>query len=307
LSKVKCICFFEKGGKQMIEVKNVAKQYKGKKAVDQVDFTVNKGEIFGFLGPNGAGKTTTIRMMIGLIKPSEGEIIIEGLNVLTDTKKVHERIGVVFELPNLYLKWSIRDNLKLFARLYRVENCNVNEIMESLQLLDKADVKVNSLSKGWKQRVLIARALLHSPKILFLDEPTSGLDPNTSRLIRDYILELKSKGTTIIIRTHDMNEADELSDRVGIMYNGTLAALDTPSNLKEKYGKDELLIEYLDGNVAKKVAMPLNSEETALFLSEKMSSHDHRSNRWFAQPYKGLILAASKDALKICQPRTITG
>ncbi len=257
----------------MIEVKNVSKIYKGTKAaVKDVSFSIKEGEIFGFLGPNGAGKTTTIRMMIGLLKPTEGEIRINDLNVHKDTKKVHELIGVVFELPNLYLKWTIYDNLKFFADLYSVPSEQINQVMESLQLLDKAEEKVNTLSKGWKQRVLIARALLHKPKILFLDEPTSGLDPNTAALIRKYIHSLKLQGTTVVLTTHDMNEADELSDRVGIMYNGTLAALDTPDQLKNQYGKNEILMEYRENEEVLKINLPINTSETAKTVYDKMSA-----------------------------------
>lgn len=257
----------------MIEVKNVSKIYKGTKAVvNDVSFTVKEGEIFGFLGPNGAGKTTTIRMMIGLLKTTEGEIWVNNLNVDKDIKKIHEQIGVVFELPNLYLKWTIRDNLKFFADLYKVPSEQINEVMESLQLKDKADIKVSSLSKGWKQRVLIARALLHKPKILFLDEPTSGLDPNTAFLIRKYIHSLKLQGTTVVITTHDMNEADELSDRVGIMYNGELVALDTPKKLKNRYGKREMVMEYIENKEVLKITLPLNTTETATIIYDKMSA-----------------------------------
>lgn len=133
----------------MIEVKNVSKSYKEVKAVSQINFTINEGEIFGFLGPNGAGKTTTIRMMIGLLKPSDGEIWIDKLNIQKDSKKIHQSIGVVFELPNLYKKWPIHDNLRFFSDLYSAPPEQINKILESLHLQDKAKVKVKSLSKGW--------------------------------------------------------------------------------------------------------------------------------------------------------------
>lgn len=256
----------------MIEVQGVSKVFKETKAVDQVNFTVNQGEIFGFLGPNGAGKTTTSRMMIGLLKPTEGQIWLDGLNVQKDTKKVHERIGVVFELPNLYDKWSIFDNLTFFAELYNVPLQRVHDVMESLQLQDKEKIKVNSLSKGWKQRVLIARALLHQPKILFLDEPTSGLDPNTATLIRNYIYSLKEHGSTIVMTTHDMIEADELSDRIGIMHKGRLVALDSPQKLKEQFGEDNILVEYKENDLLQMHTLPLYSQESAAFLYQKMNS-----------------------------------
>lgn len=145
----------------MIQLTEVSKYYQERCAVDRITFTVEKGEVFGFLGPNGAGKTTTMRMMTGLLQSTSGEILINGMNISRHKKEIHAQIGVVFELPNLYMRSSIRNNLELFADLYRVAGNRVNEVMETLQLLDKEKAKVSSLSKGWKQRVLIARALLH--------------------------------------------------------------------------------------------------------------------------------------------------
>jgi ABC-2 type transport system ATP-binding protein len=256
----------------LIELKNVSKYYDEHKVVDQLSFSIEQGEFFGLLGPNGAGKTTTIRMMIGLLKPSEGEIWINNLNVLQRKKDVHADIGVVFELPNLYVRSSIRDNLKLFADLFAVPVSRIDEVLESLQLQERQGEKVGNLSKGWKQRVLIARALLHKPKVLFLDEPTSGLDPNTANLIRNYIKNLKQQGTTIVLTTHDMNEADELSDRVAIMYNGKLVGLDEPSKFKSKYGRKEIQIEYQqDGQVVKK-NLPADTEETAKEIDKLMTN-----------------------------------
>ncbi|MCD8511583.1 MAG: ABC transporter ATP-binding protein [Bacillus sp. (in: Bacteria)] len=187
-------------------------------------------------------------------------------------KKVQERIGVVFELPNLYGKWTIKANLQFFAQLYNVSNEDVEAVLEKLQLTDRAGMKVASLSKGWKQRVLIGRALLHKPKILFLDEPTSGLDPNTADLIRRYIRVLKEEGTTIVLTTHDMHEADQLSDRVGIMHKGKLVALDTPQNLKDQFGEDNVIVEYKEGESIKKEILPLYSEETGAFIHEMIAS-----------------------------------
>jgi ABC-2 type transport system ATP-binding protein len=256
----------------LIELKNVSKYYDEHKVVDQLSFSIEQGEFFGLLGPNGAGKTTTIRMMIGLLKPSEGEIWINNLNVLQRKKDVHADIGVVFELPNLYVRSSIKDNLKLFADLFAVPVSRIDEVLESLQLQERQGEKVGNLSKGWKQRVLIARALLHKPKVLFLDEPTSGLDPNTANLIRNYIKNLKQQGTTIVLTTHDMNEADELSDRVAIMYNGKLVGLDEPSKFKSKYGRKEIQIEYQqDGQVVKK-NLPADTQETAKEIDKLMTN-----------------------------------
>lgn len=163
----------------MIELRQVTKRFKKYTAVDHVTYTINDGEIFGLIGPNGAGKTTSIRMMISLLQPTSGEIFINGMKVEKGNKKLFEQIGVVFEIPNLYRKSTIRNNLKIFADIYGVDDGRIDEVMEEFQLTDKQDMRVDRLSKGWKQRVLIARAMLHNPKVLFLDEPTSGLDPNT--------------------------------------------------------------------------------------------------------------------------------
>ncbi|AEY67247.1 ABC transporter ATP-binding protein [Clostridium sp. BNL1100] len=255
----------------MIELKNVYKYYNDKKVVDDLSLTIEQGELFGFLGPNGAGKTTTIRMIIGLLKPTQGEIWVNGHNVLTEKKKVHRDIGVVFELPNLYVRSSIKKNLKLFGDLYGVSDSQVNKVMEDLQLSSQQDVKVGTLSKGWKQRVLIARAMLHKPKIVILDEPTSGLDPNTAALIRNYIKELNNQGTTVILTTHDMHDADELSTRVGIMYNGKLAAIDKPENLKSKYCKKEVYIEYMKEDKLVKESLPMGTDETEKKIAQLMS------------------------------------
>ncbi|MEK4328330.1 ABC transporter ATP-binding protein [Paenibacillus sp. FSL R7-0297] len=246
----------------MIQLKEVSRLYQGRRAVDRLSFTVEQGEIFGFLGPNGAGKTTTIRMMTGLLTPSEGEILINGMNISQHKKKIHSSIGVVFELPNLYMRSSIRGNLNLFADLYGVSRQRIDEVLQSLQLEERQHARVSSLSKGWKQRVLIARSLLHNPAVLFLDEPTSGLDPNSAALIREYIQRIKAEGTTVVMTTHDMLEAEELSDRVGIMHGGRLVALDRPQRLKQRYGKAELAAEYWQDSRVARESWPLSGEIT---------------------------------------------
>lgn len=257
----------------MIQLTEVSKYYQERCAVDGITFTVEKGEVFGFLGPNGAGKTTTMRMMTGLLQSTSGEILINGMNISRHKKEIHAQIGVVFELPNLYMRSSIRNNLELFADLYRVAGNRVNEVMETLQLLDKEKAKVSNLSKGWKQRVLIARALLHKPQVLFLDEPTSGLDPNSASLIRNHVKRIQEEGTTIVLTTHDMHEAEALSDRVGIMHAGVLVAIDEPLRLKTIYGKPEIEVKYQqDGKVVMK-SWPIAEEATKDHIYQLMSTN----------------------------------
>lgn len=257
----------------MIEIKQVSKTFADKKVVNNITFKVNEGDIFGFLGPNGAGKTTTIKMIIGLLEPTSGEIFINGKHNVKNKNDIYSDIGVVFELPNLYMKATIQKNLEMFSKIYQLPSSRVNEVMEDLQLIDKKNMKVEKLSKGWKQRVLIARALLHKPKVLILDEPTSGLDPNTVTLIRDYIKKLNSEGTTIIISTHDMNEADELCNIVGIIDYGEFKAIGSPAELKSAYQKNEIIIEYEEnGSVARK-SLDIDDAKTKELIS-KLNDED---------------------------------
>lgn len=252
----------------MIEIKQVSKTFADKKVVNNITFKVNEGDIFGFLGPNGAGKTTTIKMIIGLLEPTSGEIFINGKHNVKNKNDIYSDIGVVFELPNLYMKATIQKNLEMFSKIYQLPSSRVDEVMEDLQLIDKKNMKVEKLSKGWKQRVLIARVLLHKPKVLILDEPTSGLDPNTVTLIRDYIKKLNSEGTTIIISTHDMNEADELCNIVGIIDYGEFKAIGSPAELKSAYQKNEIIIEYEEnGSVARK-SLDIDDAKTKELISK---------------------------------------
>lgn len=252
----------------MVNVNEVTKVFGDKVAVNRISFGIKEGDIFGFLGPNGAGKTTTIRMMIGLLEPTSGEIYINGKHSFRNRQELYRDIGIVFELPNLYMKMSIQKNLQLFARIYQLPNQRVIEVMEDLQLMDQRNKVVEKLSKGWKQRVLIGRALLHKPKVLILDEPTSGLDPNTATLIRQYIRSLHDKGTTIILTTHDMNEADELCNRVGIMDCGEIKAIGTPQELKARYERKEVKILYTDEENIREESRMMDDEKTKVFLKE---------------------------------------
>jgi ABC-2 type transport system ATP-binding protein len=222
-----------------IEVHDLIRDYEGHRAVNGISFTVEPGEIFGFLGPNGAGKTTTIKMLTGQLRPTSGEARVMGYDVVEDREQLNPLIGVAFDNQNLYERLSGRDNLRFYARLYRIKNKRVEEILSRVGLTDRAKDKVSTYSNGMKQRLVIARALLHKPRVLYLDEPTRGLDPNVARDIRAIVSDLNKKGMTVFLTTHYMEEADQLSDRVAILDQGRIVALDTPERLKAEHGQNE--------------------------------------------------------------------
>ena len=229
-----------KGGTmKAILVENLVRQFNGLRALDAINFSVEAGEIFGFLGPNGAGKTTTIRILTGQLRPTSGKANVMGLDVVTERQSLKPMIGVVFEAQNLYQHLSARDNLNFFANLYGVPKIHVNEALEQVGLRERANDSPKKYSNGMKQRLMIARALLHRPKVLFLDEPTLGLDPNVGREIRAFVHKLASQGLTVFLTTHYMEEADQLCDRIAILDHGRIVALDTPLNLKAEYGANQ--------------------------------------------------------------------
>ena len=212
-------------------------------AVDHIDFTVAQGEILGFLGPNGAGKTTAVKLLTGQLKPKAGRAVLLGMDVASNAEKVQGEIGVCFEDTNLYEQMSALENLRLFARLFGIRSFDAYALLKRVGLAGREKDRVENYSKGLKQRLMVARALVSRPQILFLDEPTSGLDPTSAEAIRSVILEERERGATIFLTTHDMMEADKLSDRVAFMNEGKIVALDTPHNLKQQYGKRALKAE----------------------------------------------------------------
>ena len=235
---------FERLDRKMIETKELTKVFKIKKsaditAVQGLTLSVPKGEVFGFLGPNGAGKTTTIRMLTSLIGPTSGQAWINGFQVGVDDREIRRSVGILTENPGLYERLSASRNLEIYAELYDVADVpgQVDKYLHMLGLWSRRDDPAGSFSKGMRQKLAIARALLHEPKLLFLDEPTSGLDPEAARLVRSFIEQLRGQGRTIFICTHNLNEADRLCDRIGI-FKSRLIEVDTPENLREKlYGR----------------------------------------------------------------------
>ncbi len=232
-----------------IVVENLSKKYGDFEAVKNISFSTEKGTIFGLLGPNGAGKSTTVKILTCQSPPTSGNAYVGGFNVLTDSSRIKRKIGVVFESQNLYEELSVYENLNFFRRLYSSPKEKVSEVLQTLGMKAHQKDKVKTLSKGMKQKIMIARALINDPDILFLDEPSSGLDPHSAREIRQMILYLKSQGKTIFITTHNMEEADFLCDHLAIIHKGIIIALDTPKNLKKEYGENIVRIETVSGEI----------------------------------------------------------
>ncbi|MCF6411422.1 ABC transporter ATP-binding protein [Pseudalkalibacillus salsuginis] len=217
----------------MVDVKGLVKRYGSLVAVNEVTFKVNKGEIFGLLGPNGAGKTTTIEMLVGLRKPDEGTATLAGFDVRKQVNQVKGIIGVQLQSTSLFELLKVEEILHLYASFYP-SHIDIPQLISDMLLAEKRTDRIKSLSGGQKQRLAIALALIHDPNIVFLDEPTTGLDPQARRTLWDIVLRLKERGKTVILSTHYMDEAHVLCDRIGIMDQGELIALDTPTNLVKK-------------------------------------------------------------------------
>jgi ABC-2 type transport system ATP-binding protein len=227
----------------LIEVKGLSRSFGKINAVSDLNFAVKTGEVFGFLGPNGAGKTTTVRMLACLIKPSSGTAFHDGLDITKedDAMKIRKQIGILTETPGLYESLSAYKNLNFYGKLYEVETNRrrqqIEHYLKMLGLWEKRDSKVGGFSKGMKQKMAIARCLIHDPKVLFLDEPTSGLDPEAAKVVHDFMLDLKNEGHTIFMCTHNLDEADRICDRIGI-FKGNLMGIGQPSRLKDSlYGR----------------------------------------------------------------------
>ena len=226
----------------MIEAIDLRRTFKSNEAVKGISFSVQRGEIFGLLGPNGAGKTTTIRMLTGQIEPSGGHATVAGCDVVNAHQQLKERIGVVAEEQNLYERLSARNNLRFNCWLYNLPESRVDEVLDLVRLRDRAKDPVRTFSNGMKQRLLIARALLHKPPVLFLDEPSRGLDPIAARAVRETIEQLSREGMTILLTTHILEEADQLCQYIAFINQGKIVANDTPRNLKLTHGQRTLLV-----------------------------------------------------------------
>ena len=257
-----------------IEVEQLSRSFNGLKAVNNISFTVAAGEIFGFLGHNGAGKTTTIRMLSGQLLPTSGHARVAGCDVITEQRRLKPLIGVVSEHQNLYERMSGRENLEFAVRLYGQNLRRVDETLAQVDLLERAKDNVRNYSNGMKQRLLIARALLHRPQIIFLDEPTRGLDPVVGREIRRLILDLSEQGVTIFLTTHYMEEADQLCGRVAFLSDGKIVALDTPNNLKVAHGENAVKVTLHDGE---RLSIALDDQDAGRQLEQLVNDRQVRT------------------------------
>ncbi len=230
----------------MIDVNGLVFTYPGAKepAVNDLEFSVGHGEIFGFLGPNGAGKSTTQKVLIGLLRKYGGEVNVLGRDSRDWGSELYEQVGVGYELPVHFGRLTARENLNDFASLYQGETEDLDHLLEQVDLLKEADVRVERFSKGMRVRLSFARAILGRPRLLFLDEPTTGLDPLSARRIKDLILEHRERGATVFLTTHDMATADEICDRVAFLVDGRIALIDAPRELKVRYGERRVRVEY---------------------------------------------------------------
>ncbi len=231
----------------MIKVDNLEFTYSNsnKRAVTGIDFSLKEGEIYGFLGPSGAGKTTTQRLIIGLLRNYSGSINILGKERSSWGKEFYEHVGVAFDFPNLYLKLTAEENLRLIGEYYRKKCVDTLALLDRVGLLPDRDVMTENFSKGMKMRLNFIRALLHDPKILFLDEPTSGLDPVNAHIIKDIILEQRAAGKSIFLTTHNMTVAEQLCDRVSFITDGNIVVTASPKELMLEHGRSVVKLEYV--------------------------------------------------------------
>ena len=260
----------------MIEVKNIYHSYKknDEYAVNNVSFTIEKGEIFGFLGPSGAGKTTTQGVLVGLLDLQQGDVSIDGKpREGQPDKAFFNRIGVGFERPNVYKKLTGLDNLKFHAKLYNGTTEDAMKVLEMVGLGEEAKKKAGDYSKGMMQRLGFARSMINKPDIWFLDEPTMGMDPIAANSIKNIIRKKQAEGTTIFLTTHNMFVADELCDRVAFIVDGKIVAVDTPKNLKLKYGQAQVTVEYTDSGELKSETFGMTGKDKELLL-KFLADHD---------------------------------
>ena len=269
-----------------IEVEDLHVSYGDLHAVRGIGFAVQPGEVLGFLGPNGAGKSTTLKVLTGLLRPRSGSARVLGMDVSSKRSHVQARIGVCFEEKNLYLDMTAEQNLRFHARLFGIRRPDTADLLRKVGLSERGRDRVETFSKGMRQRLMLARALVNAPDVLFLDEPTDGLDPVSSKAVRAIVRAEAERGAAILLTTHDMAEADELSDRVAFINEGTLYAVDTPERLKLRHGRrrvtvrrrvdDEVVVEQieLDGQAGERVGRAVDAPGLLTVHTEEATLED---------------------------------
>jgi ABC-2 type transport system ATP-binding protein len=255
-----------------IEVDAVSYAYGDREAVKGISFEVAPGEVLGFLGPNGAGKSTTIKILTGQLPAKSGVARVLGRDVRRDDPEIQRHIGVCFEEKNLYEAMTAEENLKFFASLFGLKDVDTTGLLGRVGLADRAKTRVAGFSKGMRQRLMVARALVNQPMVLFLDEPTDGLDPVSSKAIRGLIEEEARRGAAVLLTTHDMWEADELSHRVAFINEGQLYAIDTPESLKLRYGKRSVKVRARVAGEVVEDSVALDAEDTGERLKEAVAA-----------------------------------
>lgn len=263
------ICHKEPAVEYIIETRLLQMSFQHHMVLKGIDLTINQGEIFGLIGPSGVGKTTLINILTGQLLPTSGEAFVFGRDTkqLGDTE--YSQMGMVFDVPGLFERLSCEQNLSIFADIYGIDKKRISHVLEKVNLAASAKTKVSRLSKGMRQRLIIARAILHSPKLLFLDEPTSGLDPLNTSDIHKLILSLKESGTTIFLTTHKMDEAMSLCDRVALLSEGVLIENDAPDEICRKYNLENSLHILLKNG--ERVILP-NTADSQETISEYMKN-----------------------------------
>jgi len=247
-----------------ILISNLTKKFKDKTALKEISFSISSGEIFGFLGPSGAGKTTTINILTGQLPPDEGEVKILGKYCAQLTSDDFLELGIMSDNVGFYDRLSLYDNLLFFAKFHSVEIAHLDHLLKRLKLYDDRFNKAEKLSTGMKQRMLLIRAILHSPKVIFLDEPTSGMDPTLSQIVHELLLEIKNSGATIFLTTHNMDEATKLCDSIALLHEGKIVEQGSPREIIDKYSQtDKVKISYFDG---REIIVP--KEEAYKYLGE---------------------------------------
>lgn len=247
-----------------ILISNLTKKFKDKTALKEISFSISSGEIFGFLGPSGAGKTTTINILTGQLPPDGGEVKILGKDCIQLTSDDFLKLGIMSDNVGFYDRLSLYDNLLFFAKFHSVEIAYLDHLLKRLKLYDDRFNKAEKLSTGMKQRMLLIRAILHSPKVIFLDEPTSGMDPTLSQIVHELLLEIKNSGATIFLTTHNMDEATKLCDSIALLHEGKIVEQGSPREIIDKYSQtDKVKISYFDG---REIIVP--KEEAYKYLGE---------------------------------------